>query len=428
LERHDYLKARSFEDKKMRKPYITIGGALFLAGFVTTATAPEAQAQFKKITEKEEIEAGRQSAAQAVKEYGAALPASDPRARRVARLGALFAAQSKRRNIPFSYTVLQNDKVLNAFAAPGGPVFVTTKLISTASNDAELAYVLGHETGHIENKHIVTAVQKQQKVGLVAGILGSILSRGKSGNIVGAATGITYNLWQSGYSRDQESDADTYGVRAMSRLGFDPRAAVSMLGKLGGNSSGLSKYLASHPNPETRQKRVTDLINKENLTDVAKRAGGPRLSESSGEQDIYRNTSFNSSADTYSSTPAYSNSNDVSRLDAPLQVVDSGGSRVVLVPVAPLAAYAGGSAKVEAGNAVLVSRGSSSLRLQLGSNEATLNGRRVSLSATPRLIGNRFYAPLGSVAAGLGGSASYDGSRNAVRIDFDGQGGYLALP
>jgi Zn-dependent protease with chaperone function len=417
----------------MRKPYITIGGALFLAGFVATATAPEAQAQFKKITEREEIEAGRQSAAQAVKEYGAALPASDPRARRVARLGALFAAQSKRKNIPFSYTVLQNDKVLNAFAAPGGPVFVTTKLISTAANDAELAYVLGHETGHIENKHIVTAVQKQQKVGLVAGILGSILSRGRSGNIVGAATGITYNLWQSGYSRDQESDADTYGVRAMSRLGFDPRAAVSMLGKLGGNTGGLSKYLASHPNPETRQKRVTDLINKENLIEVAKRAGGPRLSASSGEQDIYRNTSFSSNNDAYSngsygSDASASNGNDASRLDAPLQVVNSGGFRVVLAPIAPLAAYAGGSARVEGENTVLVSRGSSSLRLQLGSNEATLNGRRVSLSATPRLIGNRFYAPLGSVAAGLGGSAAYDGSRNAVKIDFDGRGGYLSLP
>ena len=57
----------------------------------------------------------------------------------------MFARQAKRRNIPYSYTVLQNDKVLNAFAAPGGPIFVTTKLLSTAANDAELAYVLGHE-------------------------------------------------------------------------------------------------------------------------------------------------------------------------------------------------------------------------------------------------------------------------------------------
>ncbi|RYG60328.1 hypothetical protein EON80_24830, partial [bacterium] len=180
---------------KMSKPYITIGGALLLAGFIAGATAPSAQAQFKKISEQEEIEAGRQSAAQAVKEYGAALPASDPRAQRVKRLGALFAAQTTRKNIPFSYTVLQNDKVLNAFAAPGGPIFVTTKLISTAANDAELAYVLGHETGHIERKHIVNAVAKQQKVGLAAGILGTILGRGKSGDILGAATAITYNVW-----------------------------------------------------------------------------------------------------------------------------------------------------------------------------------------------------------------------------------------
>jgi predicted Zn-dependent protease len=77
-------------------------------------------------------------------------------------------------DIPYSYTVLQNDKVLNAFAAPGGPIFVTTKLVSTTKNDAELAYVLGHETAHIDRRHIVEQVEKQQKAGLIAGIAGAI--------------------------------------------------------------------------------------------------------------------------------------------------------------------------------------------------------------------------------------------------------------
>jgi Zn-dependent protease with chaperone function len=405
----------------MRKNNITIGGALLLAGFMAGATAPEAQAQFSKITEQEEIQAGRQSAAQAVKEYGAPLPASDPRARRVARLGALFAAQSKRKNIPFSYTVLKNDTVLNAFAAPGGPVFVTTKLVATAANDAELAYVLGHETGHIENKHIVKSVEKQQKVGLVAGILGALITKGRTNSPVGMATSLAYNVWQSGYSRDQESDADSYGVNAMARLGFDPRAAVSMLGKLGGNSGGLQKYLASHPNPATRQQRVTEQIQKQNLIEVARRAGGPRLSDAGNDGDIYRPVSYTGGSIAPSADNATSSS-------VPVAIQQVGNARVVMVAVAPLAQYAGGQARVVEGDYILVSRGSNSVRLQLGSDEATLNGRRVRLSAKPVLIGSRFYAPLGTVAAGLGGSASYDGARNAVRVDFDGRGGYLSLP
>lgn len=405
----------------MIKNRITIGGALLLAGFAAGATAPEAQAQFKRISEQEEIQAGRQSAAQAIKEFGNPLPASDPRARRVARLGALFAARSKRKNIPFSYTVLQNDKVLNAFAAPGGPVFVTTKLVSTASNDAELAYVLGHETGHIENKHIVESVEKQQKVGLVAGILGSILSKGRANSGVGSITSLAYNFWQSGYSRDQESDADSYGVDAMARLGFDPRAAVSMLGKLGGNSGGLAKYLASHPNPGTRQKRVSQQIQEKKLVDVAKRAGGPRLSYSGSDSNIYQSVGY---IPNYDNAPS---SGGGTQLEAPLRVVSSGGYNIVIAPVAPLARLAGGTARVEGQDTVVVSRGGSSLRLQMGSTSATLNGRRVNLSTRPLLVDGRVYAPLGSLAAGLGGTATYNAARRGVNVEFDGRTNFFTL-
>lgn len=409
---------------------ITKYGALALfAGL--TAAAPSAHAQFGKISEAEEIQAGRQSAAQAVKEYGRALPPSDPRARRVARLGAMFAAQSTRRNIPFSYTVLENDKVLNAFAAPGGPIFVTTKLISTASNDAELAYVLGHETGHIERKHIVNQVAKQQKIGLGAGILGAILSKGRNNQAASAVGGLVVAGLSSKYSRKDEDDADNYGVNAMARLGFDPRAAVSMLGKLGGSPSGAAKFLASHPSPESRQNKVNNLIREKDLLDVAQRAGGARVTMAGNEGgDVY-------SASNGNSYPSYNNDDDESqvaqngdtiRLAAPLRLINAGNSQVVMVSVAELARYAGGSARANAQNAVTVSRGGDYLTMQIGSTRANLNGRQVQLSTAPRAIDGRFYAPLGSVAAGLGGSASLDENRNAIRLDFDGRGGYLDLP
>lgn len=401
------------------------GGALWLG---LALTAPAAHAQFSKISEQEEIQAGRQTAAQAQQQYGRALPASDPRQQRVSRIGALFAAQAERKGIPYSYTVLQNDTVLNAFAAPGGPVFVTTKLIATTSNDAELAYVLGHETGHIERKHIVNAIAKQQKVGLAAGLLGTILSRGRAGNLAAAATNVTYTLWQKGFSREQESDADTYGVRAMARLGFDPRAAVSMLGKLGDGPEGLGKYLSDHPDSRKRQQDVSALIERERLQNLAQTAGGARLNLTGGDAaNIYRYWS-GAGASSAGASSARAGNSDSLDLGAPLQVISGGEGRVVLAPVAALARYAGGSARVSGQNSVVVSRGNASLTMQVGSTSATLNGRRVRLSVAPRVIGRVFYAPMGSVAAGLGGSASYASNNSAVRVEFDGRSGYLALP
>ena len=262
-----------------------------------------AQAGLFGLSEEDEIAAGKEVAAQAQKEYGAALPSNDPMSVRVRAIGDQFARLSTRKNIPYTYQVLANDKVLNAFAAPGGPIFVTRKLVTTTSNDAELAYVLGHETAHIERKHIVESVEKQQKAGLLVGILGAILGKGKNSDIIGTLGGVAFNVWQSGYSRDQETESDVVGMRWMSQLGYDPQAAVSMLGKLEGGGGGfLDKYLATHPNPEKRQAVATKLIGDEKLTDVARRTGGPKLWMSGGNNwnnaSPY-NSAYNPNAPTY---------------------------------------------------------------------------------------------------------------------------------
>src|SRR5207248_8531731 len=170
------------------------------------------------------------------------LPANDPRSMRVRAIGMQFAQLSSRKTIPFSYTVLQNDKVLNAFSGPGGPVFVTSKLLNTTSNDAELAYVLGHETGHIEHKDVVNSATKQQTVGIFAGILGSILTGGRRNDFVTLGTNVAFTLWERGFSREEATNADNAGVHWMSRLGYDPHSAITMLAKLDeGGGGGLDK-------------------------------------------------------------------------------------------------------------------------------------------------------------------------------------------
>lgn len=389
----------------------------FVGGGVLSATP--AHAQFSKISEQEEIAAGRNAAAQAQKEYGRALSASDPRQQRVARIGAMFARNASRRNIPYSYTVLQNDKVLNAFAAPGGPVFVTTKLISTTANDAELAYVLGHETGHIEHKHIVKAVEKQQKVGLGLGILGAILGGKGGSDLIGTIASVGYTFWEKGYSRDQESDADDYGVHAMARLGFDPRAAVSMLGKLGGSPGGISKYLSDHPSSDVRVKRVNEAIQKDNLVAVARQSGGAFLNLSGSPGSNYSSTRYplNSYAN---NQPTYPNSaSDNSQNAIAVEVIQRSNYSVAMAAISDIARYAGGKAE-QRGRDIMVSRNGSYAVFTPGALTANVNGRRVSISAPLTSIGGRVFAPIGTLAEALDGSAVYDPNRRGVRLSFDG--------
>ena len=405
------------------------GGALMVA--------PPAHAQFSKISEQQEIDAGRQARAQAEKDYGRALSPSDPRQQRVNRLGAMFARQASRRNIPYSYTVLQNDKVLNAFAAPGGPVFVTTKLISTTSNDAELAFVLGHETGHIEHRDVVDSMQAQQKAGILAGVLGAVIGT-RGGGLANTALGLTYTLWTKGYSRDIESHADDYGVHAMSRLGFDPRAAVSMMNKLGGSEGGIGKYLSDHPTSDERVKKLNEIISKDNLSSVAQRSGGGflNLSGSTGGYNNYGGGNYASNGDVYptnnstynNNAPKYQttapdpqpdrNRNNRANQTVGVRIVQDGKYRVVLASARDMASFAGGQIE-QRGRDIVISRGNSYAILTPGSKTANVNGRRVQISSAVRQSGGDIFAPIGTLADALGGNATYDASRKGVRLDFD---------
>ena len=435
-----------------RRPAFWLIGAT-IASVATSMTSPS-HAQFGSISEQEEIRAGQQAAQQAIKEFGRPLPSNHPMSQRVRSIGARFARMSDRRTIPYTYTVLQNDKVLNAFAAPGGPIFVTTKLLQTTANDAELAYVLGHETAHIDRKHIVKSVAKQQKVGLAAGILGAILGRGKQGNLIGTAINITANVWASGYSRDHETESDTVGVRWMSQLGYDPRFAVSMLGKLGsGGGGGIAKYLSTHPAPKDRQSKVTQQIQKENLMDVARRSGGPAARLSS-DPTSWSTGSTNASYDpdypvddrnypvdnapryptnAPGNYPTYDDNaptaggygNEVD-LGAPLRIVDRGEGSVILAPVAGVARWAGATIRNN-GRTTTVTRAGHNLELRQFSTVAFHNNRDIRLSVAPQIFDGRLYAPLGDVVEGLGGQARFDQQLNAAIISINGRESILRL-
>lgn len=452
------------------KFFAALGTAAVLTG---TLSAPQpARAGLFGISEADEIRAGQQMRASVEQQYGRALSKSDPRQRRVERIGMRFARLSTRKNIPYSYTVLQNDKVLNAFAGPGGPIFVTTKLLQTTSNDAELAYVLGHETGHVDHKHIAKSVEKQQKVGLGVGILGAILGggRGGNGNIVGTLAGVGYTLWEKGYSRDDENDADAFGVRMMAKLGYDPRAAVSMLGKLGDGPEGLSKVLSDHPTSKARRQRVTNLIAKDNLLDVAKRAGGPRLSMNGDDSDArYQNVSSDASTrddlgytapgsanadrsattsddSPYDNAPTSTNapydnapSREYSRggrvdFGAPILVKNVGTSEAIaLAPLSGFARWANAQVQRD-GSEITLKRADWNLILRRNSSVAFSHrdGERDNNLLMPVAVteqNGELYAPLSWLMQGLGGQVSIDRDNRIFNLSFsDGTSGSVPIP
>jgi len=401
-----------------RKTFPSLGfwvlGTIALLGFGASA-----RADLFGISEQQEIEAGKQVEQQAYKEYGKPLPPDNPMSRRVRVIGSRFAHLSERKNIPYSYEVLDNEKVLNAFAAPGGPIFVTKKLMETVSNDAELAYVLGHETAHIDRKHIVKAVEKQQKVALGVGILGAIFGYNDN-NLFTVFSNVAFTVWNQGYSRDQESQADEYGVRWMSQLGFDPNAAISMLKKLDTGDKGgtLDKYLSSHPDPKAREKAVAEEITEEHLDETARKAGGPSLD--AVQLPAFEGVNKNFSNDTYS---AFSPNDGQPE---PVIAVPRGKNKVVLAAVRNFAEWAGAALRVN-GKRTTLTRGDNSLQLREGSRKAVLNGRNITLSVPAQTYQGSLYAPVGELAAGVGGSVTWNGGRHGVEVTVGGKSTFWTL-
>jgi predicted Zn-dependent protease len=183
-------------------------------------------------------------------------PYDDPALQRyVTSIGDLLSQASDRPGAARGFTVLDSD-IVNAFAVPSGDVFVTRGLIALANSEAELASVLAHEIGHVTAKH---AEHRQERGtygalgALGAGLLGALIGAPQLGQLgqLGA------QAWISGYSREQESEADQLGIRFMSRAGYDPRAASWFLKSLE-DQSALESKIAGAPRGDAAYSFMSD--------------------------------------------------------------------------------------------------------------------------------------------------------------------------
>jgi predicted Zn-dependent protease len=237
-------------------------------------------AQAQKMTDVEEIELGRRISREAEEYWGGVLPDKHPMSQRVRRIGSMLSRLSKRRYIPYTYKVLDNERILNAFAAPGGKIYVTKRLLRFVSNDAELASILGHETAHIDQRHTARRFEERRRSQRVAQLWRErILGKGVGETTFAITADIAWIFKTLAYSRSDEREADLWGARSMSHLGFDPRASVSVMKKIQGKDkrSALARYLSTHPAPEERAAILHGLITREKLLDIAQRRGGPKL-------------------------------------------------------------------------------------------------------------------------------------------------------
>src|ERR1044071_4612457 len=149
----------------------------------------------------------------------------------VDRVGQKLALVSDRPSVNYEFIVLDHD-LINAFAVPGGFVFVTRGLLDSIDDEAELAMVLGHEIGHVAAMHGVQMIQKEmgQNALTILGTIGAALVAGPEAMLMMANTANLFSsLYLLGYSRDKELEADNLGVQYVLRAGYDPHASENIL-------------------------------------------------------------------------------------------------------------------------------------------------------------------------------------------------------
>jgi predicted Zn-dependent protease len=180
----------------------------------------------------------------------------------VRQVGERLVARSLAAKSPykFSFHVLADARTVNAFALPGGPIFITEGLLRQLKSEAELAGVLGHEIGHVIARHSSERLAKQQ---LTQGLLSALVVG--SGDYTAAQIGqVVGGMISMSYGRDDELESDALGIRIMAEGGYDPRALIRVMEVLAKASGGSRQpeFFSTHPAPENRIARIKEEIAK----------------------------------------------------------------------------------------------------------------------------------------------------------------------
>lgn len=256
----------------MARKYRTLwlSGALITALTATQAgEAQQRQIQTASAMSQAERAEGAKAHPELLAEFGGVY--TGPQAAYVTSIGRKIAVQSSLSSQQNDFTIsLLNSSVNNAFAIPGGYVYVTRQLMALMNDEAELAGVLGHEVGHVAAQHgkkRQSAAQRNSILGVLGQVLvGAVAGDSGLGQLLQKGIGTGAQLLTLKFSRTQEYEADDLGIRYLAKAGYDPKALSSMLaslaaqnaldGRTRGSSSAIPEWASTHPDPASRVRRA----------------------------------------------------------------------------------------------------------------------------------------------------------------------------
>ncbi len=233
---------------------------VLMSGLFLAFAAPPADAQIF-MSKAQEKQIGQEEHPKILKSYGVYPDAAV--SGYVAQIGGSIAANSNDPGVGYTITLL-NSPIVNAFALPGGYVYITRGLLALANSEAEVAGVLGHEIGHVTARH--TAKRYDRAVG--TSIVGAIVGAVTGSPIASDLLNLGGALYLSSFSRQQEYEADLLGVRSLARTGYDPYAQADFLAtldaetkleaKLAGVEAHRMEFFSTHPNTPDRVRRAIE--------------------------------------------------------------------------------------------------------------------------------------------------------------------------
>lgn len=247
-------------------------GSYFFSGQENPITG---ETQRVGLSPDQEVALGLSSAPELIQQMGGEVPEGTPAADLVDRVGGeLLAANPDLAKGPyqFEFYLLDDPQTVNAFALPGGPVFITTALLERMQNTAQLAGVLGHEVGHVVHRH---SAQRMAKANLFQGLAGAAVIGAsedyRGGQMAAVIASTVGDVTLKSYGRQDELESDDAGLGYMAGAGYDPAAMIEVMRILKESSGGGGgpEWTQTHPNPDSRIERIEAYL-KEHRDDLAR--------------------------------------------------------------------------------------------------------------------------------------------------------------
>ena len=248
------------------KARLIIGGIFALVALASYCTSQEfneitGETQRVALSPGQEIALGLRAVPEMRQQFGG-ITADRAAQEMVERVGRRLVAASAaaKTNWKFQFTLLADAKTVNAFALPGGPVFITEALYRRLTREDQLAAILGHEIGHVVARHGAEHMAKQQLTQQLAGAA-TVAAGDYSAGQVAAMVGQMVNMK---YGRGDELESDALGVRFMLEAGYDPEAMIEVMKILSQASSGgrAPEFFSTHPNPDNRIAKIREAIER----------------------------------------------------------------------------------------------------------------------------------------------------------------------